>query len=32
MSMLKLDPDQRFDISYVCELCETYKKMIGSKP
>lgn len=32
MSMLKLDPDQRFDISYVCELCETYKKIMSSKP
>ena len=32
MAMLKLDPDQRFDISQVCELCETYKKIIGSKP
>ena len=30
--MLKLDPDQRFDISQVCQLCETYKKMIASKP
>lgn len=32
MAMLKLDPDQRFDIAQVCELCETYKKMIASKP
>jgi hypothetical protein len=32
MSMLKLDPDQRFDIDQVCELCETYKKMIANKP
>lgn len=32
MAMLKLDPDQRFDISQVCELCETFKKIIGSKP
>ncbi len=30
--MLKLDPDQRFDISHVCQLCETYKKMVGDKP
>ena len=30
--MLKLDPEQRFDISQVCQLCETYKKMIASKP
>ena len=32
MAMLKLDPDQRFDISQVCELCETYKKILTSKP
>lgn len=30
--MLKLDPDQRFDISHVTQLCETYKQMVGSKP
>ena len=30
--MLKLDPDQRFGIDQVCQLCETYKKLIGSKP
>ena len=30
--MLKLDPDQRFTIDMVCQLCETYKKSIGSKP
>ena len=30
--MLKLDPDQRFDVTQVCELCETYKKMVASKP
>lgn len=30
--MLKLDPDQRFDISHVCQLCETYKKVVGDKP
>ena len=30
--MLKLDPDQRFDIGQVCQLCETYKKIIGNKP
>ena len=30
--MLKLDPDQRFTIDMVCQLCETYKKNIGSKP
>lgn len=32
MAMLKLDPDQRFDISQVVDLCEAYKKMIASKP
>lgn len=32
MAMLKLDPDQRFGISQVCELCETYKKMVASRP
>ena len=32
MAMLKLDPDQRFDINQVCDLCETYRKMIASKP
>ena len=32
MGMLKLDPDQRFDISQVCELCETYKVNVGNKP
>ena len=31
-AMLRLDPDQRFDISQVCELCETYRKMLQSKP
>jgi hypothetical protein len=30
--MLKLDPDQRFDIQQVVQLCETYKKIIGNKP
>jgi len=30
--MLKLDPDQRFDISHVTQLCETYKQMMGTKP
>ena len=30
--MLKLDPEQRFDISQVCQLCETYKKVMASKP
>ena len=30
--MLKLDPDQRFTIDMVVQLCETYKKNIGSKP
>jgi hypothetical protein len=32
MAMLKLDPDQRFGISQVCELCETYKKIVASRP
>ncbi len=32
MAMLKQDPDQRFDIAQVCELCETFKKVIQSKP
>jgi NIMA (never in mitosis gene a)-related kinase len=31
-SMLNHDPDKRFDISQVCELCEAYKKMAASKP
>jgi hypothetical protein len=31
-AMLRLDPDQRFDIPQVCELCETYRKMLQSKP
>jgi hypothetical protein len=31
-AMLKLDPDQRFDIAQVCELCETYKKSQLNKP
>lgn len=30
--MLKLDPDQRFDIQQVVQLCDTYKKIIGNKP
>ena len=30
--MLKPDPDQRFDIQQVVQLCETYKKIIGNKP
>lgn len=30
--MLKLDPEQRFDIAQVVQLCETYKKIIGNKP
>lgn len=30
--MLKLDPDQRFEITHVMQLCETYKQMMGSKP
>lgn len=30
--MLKLDPDHRFDINMVCQLCETYKASIGNKP
>jgi len=32
MGMLKLDPDQRFDISQVCQLCATYKESVGNKP
>ena len=32
MGMLKLDPEERFDISQVCELCETYKQSVGNKP
>lgn len=32
MSMLKLDPDNWFGIDQVCELCETFKKVIASKP
>jgi hypothetical protein len=32
MAMLKLEPDDRFDISQVCELCETFKKNIQNKP
>ena len=32
MAMVKLDPEQRFDIAQVCDLCEAYKKMIASKP
>jgi hypothetical protein len=27
-AMLRLDPDQRFDLSQVCELCETYRKIL----
>jgi len=30
--MLKVDPDQRFDISQVCQLCETYMKLLANKP
>lgn len=30
--MLKLDPEHRFGINQVCELCETYKKTLQSKP
>jgi len=32
MRMLNHEPDLRFDIKQVCELCETYKKMIATKP
>jgi serine/threonine protein kinase len=32
IGMLKLDPDQRFDISQVCQLCETFIKHVGNKP
>ena len=32
MGMLKLDPDQRFDISMVCQLCKTYKETRSQKP
>jgi serine/threonine protein kinase len=30
--MLKLDPDQRFDINQVVQLCETFKQTLGNKP
>jgi hypothetical protein len=30
--MLKLDPDQRFDISQVVQLCQTFKQHVGNKP
>lgn len=30
--MLKLDPDQRFNISQVVQLCETFKQHVGNKP
>jgi hypothetical protein len=32
MGMLKLDPDQRFEIDQVVQLCETYTKHVASKP
>ena len=32
VGMLKVDPDQRFDIDQVCQLCETYKKHMANKP
>lgn len=32
MAMLKQDPDQRFDITQVVELCETFKKISQTKP
>ena len=31
MAMLKLDPDNRFDISQICVLCEQYKINLQSK-
>lgn len=30
--MLKVDPDQRFDIDQVCSLCETFQKHLANKP
>lgn len=32
VGMLKVDPDQRFDIDQVCQLCETYQKHMAMKP
>lgn len=32
MGMLKVDPDQRFDIDQVCQLCETYQRHMAMKP
>ncbi len=32
MAMLKLDPDERCDIASVVDLCDSYKKMLASKP
>ena len=32
MAMLQLDPDSRFGIEQVVELCETYLKVMASKP
>ena len=32
MAMLKLDPEERFDINQVCELCDTFKKVALTKP
>ena len=31
-AMLNHDPDKRFDISQVCELCDAFKKMTAGKP
>ena len=30
--MLKLEPEDRFDVSQICELCETFKKNLQNKP
>lgn len=30
--MLNKDPDKRFGINQVCELCDAFKKMIATKP
>lgn len=30
--MLHVDPDKRFGIDHVCQLCETYRKTVASKP
>lgn len=30
--MLHVDPDKRFGIDQVCQLCETYKKHMANRP